>query len=130
VPEGSRRQPTKTVLELRNSWWPWHTTLGAAEQPTADHRRQLGIPCVVAIEGLDAVVAETMGGRHGNLGTVTGVKWTTAISRQRTSEAGSAASDERAKHWSGTGDNRRRERVPVLAKSKNGAADTRGASDT
>ena len=47
------------------------TTLGGPTSHTAIIARQLGIPCVVAVDGLDAVAAGTMVLVDGTLGTVT-----------------------------------------------------------
>ena len=47
------------------------TTLGGPTSHTAIIARQLGIPCVVAIEGLDAVDSGTMVLVDGTVGTVT-----------------------------------------------------------
>jgi phosphotransferase system enzyme I (PtsI) len=47
------------------------TTLGGPTSHTAIIARQLGIPCVVAVDGLDAVTAGTMVLVDGTLGTVT-----------------------------------------------------------
>src|SRR5262249_60517568 len=48
------------------------TTLGGPTSHTAIIARQLGIPCVVAIGGLDDVAARTMGLVDGTLRAVTG----------------------------------------------------------
>ena len=47
------------------------TTLGGPTSHTAIIARQLGIPCVVAVDGLDAVAAGTMVMVDGTVGTVT-----------------------------------------------------------
>jgi phosphotransferase system enzyme I (PtsI) len=102
------------------------TTLGGPTSHTAIIARQLGIPCVVAIEGLDAVAAETMVLVDGTLGTVT-----VSPDRATAGEAVAAAQREaeRAAHWSGPGATADGHAVSVLANVQDGAA-ARAARET
>ena len=59
------------------------TTLGGPTSHTAIIARQLGIPCVVAVEGLDAVDTGTMVLVDGTLGTVTVAPDAAAAARGR-----------------------------------------------
>jgi phosphotransferase system enzyme I (PtsI) len=95
------------------------TTLGGPTSHTAIIARQLGIPCVVAIEGLDAVAAETMVLVDGTLGTVT-VSPDHAIAGEAVAAAQREA--ERAAHWSGPGATADGHAVSVLANVQDGAA--------
>lgn len=102
------------------------TTLGGPTSHTAIIARQLGIPCVVAIEGLDAVAAETMVLVDGTLGTVT-VSPDHAIAGEAVAAARREA--ERAAHWSGPGATADGHAVSVLANVQDGAA-ARAARET
>ena len=94
------------------------TTLGGPTSHTAIIARQLGIPCVVAVDGLDAIDAGTMVLVDGTLGTVT-------VSPDRTAagEAVAAAQREaaRAALWSGPGATADGHPVSVLANVQDGA---------
>src|SRR5581483_6773833 len=76
------------------------TTLGGPTSHTAIIARQLGIPCVVAVSGLDDVAAGTMVLVDGTLGTVT-------VSPDEAAAAEAVArsrhESERAAHWRGPG---------------------------
>ncbi len=102
------------------------TTLGGPTSHTAIIARQLGIPCVVAVEGLDAVAAETMALVDGTLGTVT-----VSPDRAAAGEAVAAAQREaeRAAHWSGPGATADGRAVSILANVQDGAA-ARAARET
>jgi phosphotransferase system enzyme I (PtsI) len=102
------------------------TTLGGPTSHTAIIARQLGIPCVVAVEGLDAVAAETMVLVDGTLGIVT-----VSPDRAAAGEAVAAAQREaeRAAHWSGPGATADGHAVSILANVQDGAA-ARSASET
>jgi phosphotransferase system enzyme I (PtsI) len=102
------------------------TTLGGPTSHTAIIARQLGIPCVVAISGLDEVEAGTMVLIDGTRGTVT-------VSPDA-SEAGAAV--ERAQEaaaatagWTGPGATSDGHVVAVLANVQDGAA-ARAARNT
>jgi phosphotransferase system enzyme I (PtsI) len=102
------------------------TTLGGPTSHTAIIARQLGIPCVVAVSGLDAVAAETMVLVDGTLGTVTvspdEAATVEAVARSRR-EA------ERAAHWAGPGATSDGHAVSILANVQDGAA-ARAARET
>jgi phosphoenolpyruvate-protein phosphotransferase (PTS system enzyme I) len=102
------------------------TTLGGPTSHTAVIARQLGIACVVAIEGLDAVAAETMVLVDGTLGTVT-----VSPDHATASEAVAAAQREaaRAAHWSGPGATADGHAVSVLA-NVHDASGARAARET
>jgi phosphotransferase system enzyme I (PtsI) len=102
------------------------TTLGGPTSHTAIIARQLGIPCVVAIEGLDAVAAETMVLVDGTLGTVT-VSPDHAIAGEAVAAARREA--ERAAHWSGPGATADGHAVSILANVQDGSA-ARAARET
>jgi phosphotransferase system enzyme I (PtsI) len=102
------------------------TTLGGPTSHTAIIARQLGIPCVVAVDGLDAVAAGTMVLVDGTLGTVT-VSPDEAAAGQAVLEAQRDA--ERAAHWSGPGATADGHAVSVLANVQDGAA-ARAARET
>ena len=78
------------------------TTLGGPTSHTAIIARQLGIPCVVAVDGLDAVPAGTMVLVDGTLGTVT-------VSPDESGRRGSCRSSAARRRTS-----RRTGRVPAL----------------
>jgi phosphotransferase system enzyme I (PtsI) len=102
------------------------TALGGPTSHTAIIARQLGIPCVVAIEGLDSIRVDTMVLVDGTLGTVTIAPDATeaeeAVLRAR-HEA------ERAARWSGPGATSDGHTVAILANVQDGAA-ARAARET
>ncbi|MGO4444332.1 phosphoenolpyruvate--protein phosphotransferase [Mycobacterium sp. 2YAF39] len=102
------------------------TTLGGPTSHTAIIARQLGIPCVVAIEGLDGISVDTMVLVDGTLGTVTiapdAAEAEDAVLRAR-HEA------ERAARWSGPGATSDGHTVAILANVQDGAA-ARAARET
>ncbi|BBZ20102.1 phosphoenolpyruvate-protein phosphotransferase [Mycolicibacterium gadium] len=102
------------------------TTLGGPTSHTAIIARQLGIPCVVAVEGLDAVEAGTMVLVDGTAGTVT-VTPDPAAAGEAVEAARRDA--ERAAGWSGPGATCDGHAVAVLANVQDGAA-ARAARDT
>ncbi|ORB62243.1 phosphoenolpyruvate--protein phosphotransferase [Mycolicibacterium tusciae] len=102
------------------------TTLGGPTSHTAIIARQLGIPCVVAVEGLDAVEAGTMVLVDGTAGTVT-VTPDSAAAGEAVEAARRDA--ERAAGWSGPGATSDGHAVAVLANVQDGAA-ARAARDT
>jgi phosphotransferase system enzyme I (PtsI) len=95
------------------------TTLGGPTSHTAIIARQLGIPCVVAIEGLDAVAAATMVLVDGTAGTLT-VAPDAAAAADAVTLAQRAA--ERAAAWTGPGATSDGHRVAVLANVQDSAA--------
>jgi phosphotransferase system enzyme I (PtsI) len=102
------------------------TTLGGPTSHTAIIARQLGIPCVVAVEGLDAVAAGTMVLVDGTRGTVT-VTPDQAAATNAVAQARRNA--ERAAHWSGPGATADGHAVTILANVQDGAA-ARSARET
>lgn len=102
------------------------TTLGGPTSHTAIIARQLGIPCVVAVEGLDAVEAGTMVLVDGTAGTVI-VTPDSAAAGESVEAARRDA--ERAAGWSGPGATSDGHAVEVLANVQDGAA-ARAARDT
>jgi phosphotransferase system enzyme I (PtsI) len=102
------------------------TTLGGPTSHTAIIARQLGIPCVVAVAGLDAVPAGTRVMVDGTLGTVTVSPDGTVATR-----AVEVAHDEAelAKSWSGPGATADGHAVAILANVQDGAA-ARSARET
>ena len=102
------------------------TTLGGPTSHTAIIARQLGIPCVVAVDGLDAVLAGTMVMVDGSLGTVT-VAPDEAAARHAVDVARSEA--DLAKSWSGPGATSDGHVVAILANVQDGAA-ARAARET
>lgn len=102
------------------------TTLGGPTSHTAIIARQLGIPCVVAVDGLDDVAARTMVLLDGTHGTVT-----VSPDHAAAGEAVAAAQREaeRAAHWSGPGATADGHAVSVLANVQDGAA-ARAATQT
>lgn len=95
------------------------TTLGGPTSHTAIIARQLGIPCVVAVEGLDAVTAGTMVLVDGTLGTLAldpdeGAA-TAAVAESRRAAALAAG-------WTGPGATADGHTVGVLANVQDGAA--------
>jgi phosphoenolpyruvate-protein phosphotransferase (PTS system enzyme I) len=95
------------------------TTLGGPTSHTAIIARQLGIPCVVAVHGLDDVPAGTMVLVDGTAGTVT-VSPDEALAGEAVTSAQRAA--ERAAHWSGPGTTADGHAIAVLANVQDGAA--------
>ncbi len=102
------------------------TTLGGPTSHTAIIARQLGIPCVVAVAGLDAVDAGTMVLVDGTLGTVT-VTPDGAVADEAVSQARRDA--ERTARWTGPGATSDGHAIAVLANVQDGAA-ARAARDT
>ncbi len=102
------------------------TTLGGPTSHTAIIARQLGIPCVVAVEGLDGVGAATMVLVDGTLGTVT-VSPDPTVAAEAVAQAQRDA--ERAAHWAGPGATADGHAVAVLVNVQDGAA-ARAARET
>jgi phosphotransferase system enzyme I (PtsI) len=102
------------------------TTLGGPTSHTAIIARQLGIPCIVAVAGLDDVPAGAMVLVDGTLGTVT-VGPDEADARQAVADAAELAAA--AADWSGPGVTADGHAVAVLANVQDGAA-ARAASQT
>ena len=102
------------------------TSLGGPTSHTAIIARQLGIPCVVAVGGLDEVPAGVMVMVDGGLGTVT------VAPDDATASAAVAASRrdaEAARSWTGPGATADGHAVAILANVQDGAA-ARAAADT
>lgn len=95
------------------------TTLGGPTSHTAIIARQLGIPCVVAVDGLDAVPAGVPVMVDGARGTVT-VSPEAAAARQAVQSSRLEA--ERIAQWSGPGQTADGHAVAVLANVQDGAA--------
>src|SRR5690242_8962355 len=95
------------------------TTLGGPTSHTAIIARQLGIPCVVAVDGLDDVEAGTMVLVDGTLGTVT-----VSPDHEAADQAVAAArrDAEQAAHWAGPGATADGHAVAILANVQDGAA--------
>jgi phosphotransferase system enzyme I (PtsI) len=93
------------------------TTLGGPTSHTAIIARQLGIPCVVAVGGLDAVAAGTMVLVDGTLGTVT-----VAPTAAAAAVAESQRSAQLSAHWAGPGATADGHPVAILANVQDGAA--------
>ena len=102
------------------------TTLGGPTSHTAIIARQLGIPCVVAVDGLDAVEAGTMVLVDGTAGTV--VVTPDAAAAGEAVEA-ARRDAERAAGWTGPGATADGHAIAVLANVQDGAA-ARAARDT
>ena len=102
------------------------TTLGGPTSHTAIIARQLGIPCVVAVEGLDAVGADTTVLVDGTRGTVT-VSPDPAVASEAVAAARREA--ELAARWAGPGATADGHAVSILANVQDGAA-ARGARKT
>ncbi|WP_422749931.1 phosphoenolpyruvate--protein phosphotransferase [Mycobacterium sp. WMMD1722] len=102
------------------------TTLGGPTSHTAIIARQLGIPCVVAVDGLDTVPAGVSVLVDGTAGTVT-VAPDEAVAAQAVATAVQAA--ERAGRWSGPGATADGHPVAILANVQDGAA-ARAARET
>ncbi|QZH61963.1 phosphoenolpyruvate--protein phosphotransferase [Mycolicibacterium farcinogenes] len=95
------------------------TTLGGPTSHTAIIARQLGIPCVVAINGLDAVAAGAMVLLDGTAGTVTADPDATIAA-----EAVAAAQRDAlaVRQWAGPGATADGHSVAILANVQDGAA--------
>ena len=95
------------------------TTLGGPTSHTAIIARQLGIPCVVAVAGLDAVPAGTMVLLDGTRGTVT-------VDPDRAEAASAVAAADAAAasvaSWSGPGATADGHQVSILANVADGSA--------
>jgi phosphotransferase system enzyme I (PtsI) len=102
------------------------TTLGGPTSHTAIIARQLGIPCVVAVAGLDAVPAGSLVLVDGTAGTVT-VCPDEVAAAEAVAEARHEA--ERAAHWAGPGATADGHPVAILANVQDGAA-ARAARET
>ncbi|KUI32798.1 phosphoenolpyruvate--protein phosphotransferase [Mycobacterium sp. IS-1496] len=102
------------------------TTLGGPTSHTAIIARQLGIPCVVAVDGLDAVSAGSLVLVDGTAGTVT-VGPDEVAAAQAVATARHDA--ERAARWTGPGVTADGHPVAILANVQDGAA-ARAARDT
>jgi phosphoenolpyruvate-protein phosphotransferase (PTS system enzyme I) len=102
------------------------TTLGGPTSHTAIIARQLGIPCVVAVAGLDEVPAGSVVLVDGTLGTVT---VTPDEQEARDSVAEAARVAEAAAGWAGPGATADGHEVAVLANVQDGAA-ARAARET
>ena len=102
------------------------TTLGGPTSHTAIIARQLGIPCVVAVDGLDAVASGTMVMVDGTLGTVTVSPNEAAATDAVTVARGEA---ELARTWTGPGATADGHVVAILANVQDGAA-ARSARET
>lgn len=102
------------------------TSLGGPTSHTAIIARQLGIPCVVAVAGLDDVPAGTMVMVDGTLGTVT-----VAPDEQEATRAVAASrrDAEAAQQWRGPGATSDGHQVAILANVQDGAA-ARSAAET
>jgi phosphoenolpyruvate-protein phosphotransferase (PTS system enzyme I) len=102
------------------------TTLGGPTSHTAIIARQLGIPCVVAVDGLDAVPVGTMVMVDGTLGTIT----VSPDAESATAAVEVAQRDANlAKQWTGPGATADGHQVAILANVQDGAA-ARSASAT
>ena len=102
------------------------TTLGGPTSHTAIIARQLGIPCVVAVAGLDEVPSGTMVMVDGTTGTVT-VSPDEAVATRAVAVARGEA--DLAKSWTGPGATADGHVVQILANVQDGAA-ARLARDT
>ncbi|ORA56539.1 phosphoenolpyruvate--protein phosphotransferase [Mycolicibacterium chubuense] len=102
------------------------TTLGGPTSHTAIIARQLGIPCVVAVHGLDDVSAGTTVLVDGTLGTVT-VTPDESAAQDAVAEGARVAAA--AAGWSGPGATADGHQVAVLANVQDGAA-ARAARET
>ena len=95
------------------------TTLGGPTSHTAIIARQLGIPCVVAVGGLDAVPAGAMVLLDGTRGTVT-------VDPDRAAAASAVAAADAAAasvaNWSGPGATADGHQVSILANVADGSA--------
>lgn len=102
------------------------TTLGGPTSHTAIIARQLGIPCVVAVTGLDAVAAGVMVLLDGTAGTLTADP-----DAAQAAEAVAAAQRDAlaARQWAGPGATADGHAVAILANVQDGAA-ARAARET
>lgn len=102
------------------------TTLGGPTSHTAIIARQLGIPCVVAVAGLDEIEAGTMVLLDGTAGTVTAnPDPSEAAAALATAQRAAAA----ARQWTGPGATSDGHGVAILANVQDGAA-ARAAAET
>ena len=95
------------------------TSLGGPTSHTAIIARQLGIPCVVAVDGLDDVAAGTMVMVDGTRGTVTVSPDPDAAAAAVAESQGAA---DLAKQWAGPGATADGHAVAILANVQDGAA--------
>ncbi len=102
------------------------TALGGPTSHTAIIARQLGLPCVVAVDGLDTVEAGAMVLVDGTLGTVTVSPDPTAATQAVASARREA---ELAAQWAGPGATSDGHAVVILANVQDGAA-ARSARET
>jgi phosphotransferase system enzyme I (PtsI) len=102
------------------------TTLGGPTSHTAIIARQLGLPCVVAVDGLDTVGAGTMVLVDGTRGTVTVSPQPVAASE---AVADAKQEAELAAGWTGPGATADGHAVAILANVQDGAA-ARSARET
>jgi phosphotransferase system enzyme I (PtsI) len=102
------------------------TSLGGPTSHTAIIARQLGIPCVVAVDGLDDVPAGTMIMVDGSVGTVTVTPDEAVAAR---AVEGSRRDAEAARQWTGPGVTADGHPVAILANVQDGAA-ARAAAQT
>jgi len=102
------------------------TTLGGPTSHTAIIARQLGIPCVVAVDGLDSVPAGAMVMVDGTAGTVTVAPDEDEASRAVAIARGEA---DLAKSWNGPGATADGHVIAILANVQDGAAG-RAAAET
>lgn len=102
------------------------TTLGGPTSHTAIIARQLGIPCVVAVAGLDEIAAGTMVLLDGTAGTVTAdPDPSEAAAALATAQRAAAA----ARQWAGPGATADGHAIAILANVQDGAA-ARAARET
>ncbi|WP_234817101.1 phosphoenolpyruvate--protein phosphotransferase [Mycolicibacterium wolinskyi] len=102
------------------------TTLGGPTSHTAIIARQLGIPCVVAVAGLDDIAAGTMVLLDGTAGTVTAdPDPSEAAAALATAQRAAAA----ARQWAGPGATADGHAIAILANVQDGAA-ARAARET
>lgn len=102
------------------------TTLGGPTSHTAIIARQLGIPCVVAIAGLDDIAPGTMVLLDGTAGTVTAdPDPSEAAAALATAQRAAAA----ARQWAGPGATADGHAIAILANVQDGAA-ARAARET
>ncbi|MBJ7383251.1 MAG: phosphoenolpyruvate--protein phosphotransferase, partial [Mycolicibacterium sp.] len=94
------------------------TSLGGPTSHTAIIARQLGIPCVVAVDGLDDVPAGTMIMVDGSVGTVTVTPDEAVAAR---AVEGSRRDAEAARQWTGPGVTADGHPVAILANVQDGA---------
>ncbi|MDV3123304.1 PEP-utilizing enzyme [Mycobacterium sp. 21AC1] len=95
------------------------TTLGGPTSHTAIIARQLGIPCVVAVGGLDAVDADTLVLLDGTRGTVT---VDPDPAQAAAAVAAAAQSAALARQWTGPGATADGHAVAILVNVQDGAA--------